>query len=100
MRADLLLNASRHCKQIDQCTPDSMKAKNHKTYRMSKCGEASSSIHITINDKMKKLVNMMKQMKLIKRLSVSGSLENYQGTLVSLSYHDLGSALDYLLDAN
>ena len=39
---------------------------------MSKCG----SVLMNSNDKMKKLVNMMKQMKMIKRFSVSGSRES------------------------
>ena len=91
MRADLLLNTSRHCKQIKQ------ESKNHETYRMSKCGETclnagrtpgmyscvqymctSASLRI---DKLKKLVKLIKQVQMIKLVIMRlRSLPGSEGT--------------------
>ena len=41
---------------------------------MSKCGETSTRVHMNSNDKIKKVVNMMKQVTMIRKLSVSHCL--------------------------
>ena len=91
MRADLILNTSRHCKQIKQ------ESKNHKTYRMSKCGETCLNVRRPPDmyscvqymctaaslgiDKLKKLVKMMKQVQMIKLVIMRlRSLPGSEGT--------------------
>ena len=82
MQSDLILNASRHCKQktnehMYSRTAGERKIKNPEECLnvgdISKCGDTSARIHKNSKDKIKKFVNLMKQARMIKRLSVFGS---------------------------
>jgi hypothetical protein len=105
MRAELFLNGSRKCKQIEQCSlhMNSRKARFRKHKECLNVGETCvnagrppvmgfqfctvmDSTSVQLLDKMKKLVKMMNQLKVIKLVSL---------TKTFLSYCDPWSALDF-----